>query len=326
MNDDLYNGSQSQMSPVSVSPQATPQPGADNSQIIKDASTATFQADVIDPSTSVPVLVDFWAPWCGPCRQLGPALEKIVSEANGKVRLVKINIDENQELAAKMGVKSIPAVFSFSGGQPTDGFMGALPESDLRKFVEKQLAAAPPSAEDDLDAQIEQAMIAASEAMDSDQIDQAINIYSQILQRSPEHPEALIGVTRAFIKAGATEQAQQALDLVPQSEHENEDYLAAKSALALIADASGLDDLAAIEEKIAKNSEDLQAYMDLATLQNAAGNQTAATNALIEIIKRDREWNEDAGRAKLLEFFTAWGLTAPATIAGRKLLSRTLFS
>lgn len=311
------------MTPVSVS--AQPQVAPDTGQIIKDASTATFQADVIDPSSIVPVLVDFWAPWCGPCKQLGPMLEKIVAEANGKIRLVKINIDENQELAAKMNVKSIPAVFAISNGQPIDGFMGALPESDLRKFVEKQLATAP-SPENDLNAQIEQAMTAANDAMNNEQIDQAISIFGQILGHLPEHTPALIGVTRAFIKAGAIDQAKQTLELVAQADQEGDEYLAAKTALALVAEAEDLGDISAIQAKIDKNPEDLQAYMDMATLQNAAGNTDEATSALIEIIKRDRDWQDDAGRTKLLEFFAAWGPTSPPTIAGRKILSRTLFA
>lgn len=299
MNDEFQT--QGNMTPVSVSPQADvspqqPAPSAPSGPIIKDASTATFQADVIDPSNSVPVLVDFWAPWCGPCKQLGPNLEKIVAEANGKIRLVKINIDENQELAAKMNVKSIPAVFSFSGGQPVDGFMGALPESDLRTFIDKQLAANPASPEDNMNAQIDQAMDAAKEAMENDQVDQAINIYGQILQHRPKHTKALIGVTNAFLKAGAKEQAQQALDLVPAEEHESQDYLGAKTALSLLNDAAELDDLGVIQAKIEANPDDMQARMDLATLQNASGNQLEAAQALIEIIQRDREcWDTWCG-------------------------------
>ena len=317
------------------SPSQVPQDPAiakstNTSPLIQDSSTATFHNDVIDASNTGPVLVDFWAPWCGPCRQLGPALEKIITEENGKVRLVKINIDENQELAEKMGVKSIPAVFAFAGGQPVDGFMGALPESELRTFVQKLLASAPPASgqdiEGDMNAQIKQAIDAAQKALDNNDADQAINIFGLILQQQPEHPSALIGLTRAFLKANALDQAIQTLALVPASEHETAEYLSAKSALALTQEAQGLGNIAEIQARIDANPDDHQALLDLAILHNASGNTQEATTALLESIKRDSTWNENAARTKLLEFFDIWGPTSKATITGRKLLSRILFS
>ncbi len=305
-----------------TAPQAAPGAHAD---LIKDSSVAGFQADVIDQSSSVPVLVDFWAPWCGPCRQLGPALEKIVTEAGGKVKLVKINIDENQALAGQMGVRSIPAVFAFSGGKPVDGFMGALPESDIRAFVEKVLTAAP-GGDGDMIAQIEQALEAADQAMAANQPEQAINIYGIILQQMPEHGAALIGLSRAFIASGTLEQAIQTLELVPEEDKSGEPYAAAHAALKLAEQAGELGEADELRDRLDQDADDHQARMDLAILHNAAGQREDAAAALLEIIKRDREWSEDGGRKKLLEFFEAWGAGDPAAVAGRKKLSRLLFS
>lgn len=298
--------------------------------IILDSSTENFQTDVIDASKQVPVLVDFWAPWCGPCRQLGPALEAVVTKNGGKIRLVKINIDDNKELAGQLGVRSIPAVFAFSEGQPVDGFMGALAESEIENFVQKVLNTNPGSpidnAENERTKQIEQALAAAQQAMDNEEVEQAVHIYSQILQIVPENTQALIGVSRAFLKSGAIEQAQQALELVPKDVQDNSEFLAIKSALNLAEQASDLGDTAELEAKLADNPDDHQARMDLALLHNLSGDTLKTTQQLIEIIKRDRSWKDDAARTKLLEFFDAWGAGSPSSITGRKMLSRTLFS
>ncbi len=295
--------------------------------LIKDASAVTFKADVIDQSASVPVLVDFWAPWCGPCRQLGPALEKVVTEAGGKVKLVKVNIDENQALAGQMGVRSIPAVFAFAGGQPVDGFMGALPESEISAFVQKILATtSQDSDQGDMNAQISKALDTAAEAVKAGDPEQAINIYGIVLQQMPEHAQALIGLSQAFILSGTIEQARQTLQLVPESERASDEFVAASRALELADQAEELSDSAVLEARLDADPDDHQARMDLAMLLNLSGNRETAAAALLEIVRRDREWNDDSARARLLEFFEAWGPTDPATIGGRKQLSRLLFS
>ncbi|MCF6325838.1 MAG: thioredoxin [Devosiaceae bacterium] len=327
------------LSSTSISPGASAAPktlaGAD---LISDSSTADFQNDVISPSAKVPVLVDFWAPWCGPCQQLGPALEKIVTQAGGQVRLVKINIDENPELASKMGVRSIPAVFSFFGGQPVDGFMGALPESEIKNFIGKQLQLAAGAGnngqdipQDDMNAQIEQALLTAQKALDEDDVQQALQIYGLILEQLPQDVRALTGLTQTFIKSGAIDQAKQTLDLVQDADKDNPAYIAANTSLNLALEAieqqeMGLGETGDIQTRIEADPNDHQARMDMAIMYNASGNKQKATQALIEIIRRDRNWNDDGARTKLLEFFEAWGPGSPESIAGRKLLSRTLFS
>ena len=286
----------------------------------KDATTQSFAADVIEASQQTPVIVDFWAPWCGPCKQLAPILEKTVRDAGGKVALVKINIDENPEIAQQLRIQSIPAVFAFDKGQPVDGFMGAQPESQIKRFVERLVGPMGPSP-------LEQALEQAKDALDSGDFASASNIYGQILRQVPGEAAAIAGLVRCLVGAGDLQEARELVDGLDDDALKNADVESAVSALALAEQAGEADgDTAELQARLAQDPGDHQARFDLAMAHHGAGRNEQAIDELIEIIRRDREWNEEAARQQLLKLFEALGHTDPLTVAGRRKLSSILFS
>jgi putative thioredoxin len=312
-------------SDVSLSPNGVAAPAP---ALIRDSTDRTFKADVIDASLEAPVMVDFWAPWCGPCRTLSPTIEKVVNEKSGKIRLVKINIDENPGIAGQLGVQSIPTVFAFAGGRPVDAFQGAMPESEVRRFADRVIAAAGPGQPraGSLEEEIANAVAAAGEAFAAGDLNQAAQVYGMVLQHQPTHVAALIGMARVFLKAGDTEQAQAVLDTVPEADRKGEAYASVLASLKLAGEAAELSESDELEARIAADPDDLQARFDLAVVLNAAGDRQKAAETLVGIMRRDRGWNEDGARRKLIELFEAWGAKDPATLKGRRLLSSLLFS
>lgn len=296
---------------------------ASEGDVVKDSSMATFMADVIQASMKVPVVVDFWAPWCGPCRQLGPLIEKVVRGAAGKVRLVKVNIDEpqNQPLAQQLRIQSIPAVYAFHHGQPVDGFVGALPESQIKQFVER--LAGDRVAPDPLEQLLEHGKAALAE----NQPDAAIQAFSAALQHEPNTPAAVAGLARAHLAKGDTKRAHQVLDQAPAAAAGDAEVVAAKAALTLAEEAAVASlRLSELEARVAADAGDHQARFDLALAQVGAAQREAAVDNLLAIVRRDRAWNDAAARKQLVKLFEAFGPTDPLTVDARRRLSAILFS
>jgi putative thioredoxin len=287
--------------------------------LIKDTTTQTFVKDVIEESKKQPVLIDFWAPWCGPCKQLTPILEKVVKAAKGKVKLVKMNIDDHPAIPGQMGIQSIPAVIAFVNGQPADGFMGALPESQVTAFLERLTKGKIGAEEQDL-------LRAADEALAKQDHARAAQIYQHLLEEDGGNMAALAGLARSYVAAGALDQARQTLAMVPEQKRNDTAVAAARAALDLAEQSKSLGPLNELEQKVAANPADHQARFDLALALNAAGRRAEAADQLVEVVKRDRKWNEDGARKQLVQFFEAWGPTDEATVGGRKKLSSILFS
>jgi putative thioredoxin len=294
-------------------------PAAPSGNLITDATTETFMADVVEASQEVPVIVDFWAPWCGPCKQLTPVLEKIVMAAQGAVRLVKMNIDDHPEVAQQLRVQSIPAVFAFKDGQPVDAFQGVLPESQVKQFVEKLVGEIGPSP-------VDQMVEAGRAAFSQGQLQEAAQMFGQGLQQEAGHIGAICGLALCYLQSGDAERAEQTLSLAPPDKTNDPELASVRAAIALAAKASDVGDVSGLEARIAKDPKDHEARFELAIALNSGGNAQDAVDALLESIAIDRKWNDEAARKQLLEFFDAYGPTDDVTKEGRKRLSSLLFS
>ncbi|MGI6855876.1 thioredoxin [Mesorhizobium sp. 1B3] len=300
-----------------ATPAASPQPAKD---LIKDTTTATFAADVIQESRVQPVLVDFWAPWCGPCKQLTPVLEKAVQAAGGRVKLVKMNTEEHPAIAGQLGIQSIPAVIAFKNGQPVDGFMGAVPESQVRDFIQRVGGKA------DDGAGVAEALAAAAEARAAGDPTTAAEIYSALMEQAPETLEAIAGLAELMFEAGNVQGALAVLDGAPADKKDAPVLSAVRAKISLAEQAASLGEAAEFERRLAADPGDHQARFDLAMIQNAEDKRMEAADNLLAIVKADRAWQEDGARAQLLKFFEAWGPTDEVTLAARRKLSSILFS
>lgn len=286
--------------------------------LVKDTTTATFREDVLAESANQPVLVDFWAPWCGPCKQLTPIIEKVVAAAGGKVKLVKMNIDEHPQVAGQLGIKSVPAVVAFQNGRPVDGFAGALPESQIMGFIERLVG--PVESEADV------LLAEAEKAFESQSFEEAGEIFSALLQSDPTNHVAGAGLAKVLVELGRAEDARSVLDSLPAETASDPKIQAVRASIELAVQAADLGDIAELEGRLAQNPDDHNARFDFSLAINARGQRQAAADALLLIIKKERHWEEDKARQQLLQFFEAWGPLDQDTIDARRKLSTLLFS
>ena len=298
---------------------AKEQPLRTGDDLVVDTTTQTFAKDVIESSRRQPVLVDFWAPWCGPCRTLSPIIEKAVRAAKGAVRLVKMNIDDHPAIAGQLGIQSIPAVIAFVNGQPVDGFIGALPESQVKAFIDRVAGPAGPS-------DSEQLMAEGEELFAEGDIAGAAERFAAVLEAEPQSVPAILGLARVQIARKDLERARETLAMVPEAAAADPKVAAVRAQLELASQTASLGDAATFEARIAANPADHQARFDLALLLNAGGERIKAAEQLLEIQRRDRNWSEEKARKQLLQFFEAWGPMDEATLTGRRRLSSMLFA
>jgi len=293
---------------------------ASDDELIRDGSDATFMADVIEASAEVPVIVDFWAPWCGPCKTLPPALEQAVREARGKVRLVKVDVDQNQMIAAQLRVQSIPTVYAFVNGQPVDAFQGALPGSQIKQFIERLIAMSGGDA--GLTEALDQADAMLAEGAAAD----AAQVYSAVLGEEQENTRAIAGLARCYLALDDVEKARATLALVPQEKAGDPAIASVEAQIALADEAAGAGDASDLRARVERNPDDHQARYDLAMALVARGDEAGAIDALIELFRRDREWNDGAARTQLLKIFDSLGPKSEVAQKGRRRLSSLIFS
>ncbi len=293
--------------------------GAAPADLIKDSSTANFAKDVLEASKSVLVLVDFWAPWCGPCKQLTPALEKVVKSYNGKVRLVKINIDEHPAIAGQLRVQSVPTVYAFKDGRPLDGFAGAQPESGLKTFIDRLIG-------DAQGADLAGALEEAGKVLEAGDIQSAAEVFAAVLQEDRENLPALAGLAKCYLQSGDLTRAEETLSLVPPDKRATQPIPGVMAALDLAKRGASTGDLTPLKARVAADAADHQARIDLATGLAATGDKEGAVIELLESFRRDRNWNDQAARKQLVQLFEAWGPKDAATLDGRRRLSSMLFS
>ncbi|MEH6524735.1 MAG: thioredoxin [Sneathiella sp.] len=286
---------------------------------VKDGSAQTFAQDVIDASQEKLVIVDLWAPWCGPCKQLGPMIEKVVQDAKGAVELVKIDIDQHPQIAQSLQVKSIPAVFAFKDGRPVDGFMGAVPESQIKEFVEKHAGPIGPSP-------IEAAFESGTAALEEGNTEIALTAFVKILDLDPDHIEAKAQLARVYIQLGEIDAAKELIAAIEPNDQKSAVVSAALAAISLAENAVDAEDIAPLRQKVEAAPENLEARFELAQALLGGGENEAGGLELMEIIRRDRDWNEAAGRVELLKLLEVLGPTDPLTKTFRRQLSAILFS